>query len=133
MNDNYLNQAPTDLQTYAQRTGYVKPDSVPNSPSQRNRNDLLWYHQIQKVYSPPASTYTVTPQDDILLCQVSTTITLPVAARGREIQIIKDFAGGFVKVYPSGNDTIMGTTSMTILVDKTCMHMKAIGNKWLAI
>ena len=80
-----------------------------------------------------SATYRVTSNDDYLLCTATTTITLPKAIGGKEIEVIKLFSGGSVTILPSGTDTIQGTTAMSCTTQYTALRLKAFNTGWYLI
>lgn len=100
---------------------------------QLSRNDLQWFHQIERQTTVTASTYAVTRNDDFILVGATCTVTLPLAARGREIEVVKTFAGGYVNIVPTSTDTLVGTTLVQILVQWTALRFKAISGGWILI
>lgn len=100
---------------------------------QLSRNDLLWYNQSRKVVAVAVANFSVSPQEDVLNCTATTTITLPLAARGRELHVVKNFTGGSVTINRSGTDVIKGGSSITLTVDYTSVFLKAVNGGWLLL
>ena len=83
-----------------------------------------------------AATYTATARDDYLLCDTSSnsiTITLPEAAQGREFEVIKTAVANRLDVVPTGSDTILWTTGVSIYNRGTAIRFKATTGNWIAI
>jgi len=100
---------------------------------QPSHNDLLWQNQSKKVVYPTTN-YTVQRGDDIVVCNSAITVTLPLAARGREIIVNKNYAGGSpVTVARTASDVITGGTSTTVSSDYTSKHFKAITGGYILI
>jgi hypothetical protein len=100
---------------------------------QPSHNDLTWQNQSKKVVYPTTN-YTVARGDDIIVCTSSITVTLPLAARGREIYVNKNYVGGTVAIARTGStDTITGGTSTTIVTDYTTKHFKAINGGYILL
>lgn len=97
-----------------------------------SRNDLLWYNQIKKPVTISAANYVVSAGEDILYCTATTTVTLPLATRGRELHVIKAFTGGSITLNCSSTNTIMGASALTIIRDYASVYLKVVnGNWWL--
>ena len=60
------------------------------------------------------ATFTASGADDIIICPITCTITLPTAKNGKRYIIIKTFSGSSVIINSTGTDTINGSTSNTI-------------------
>lgn len=80
-----------------------------------------------------SSNYTLRKNDDIVKVTASCNITLPKMTAQREVQVIQYFSGGSVVVYPSGTDTIMGTTSLTMTTMYSSAHLKGLDGDWVLI
>ena len=100
---------------------------------QLTHNDLTYANQSKKVTSIAVATYIVGPRDYVLFPSVTTTITLPIASRGRELMITKPFAGGTVTIATSGTDTISGAATSALTVQWSSRTIKAIAGGWLII
>ena len=112
---------------------YIRAEPDMGNTSQRNRNDILWLEQVKKVVTPNLAAYIVTPQDDYVLCtSITTSVTLPLAARGRDLYVIKNYTGGTLTVLPMGNDTIFGAANLVITA-KESKHFKAIAGGYIVI
>lgn len=112
---------------------YVQPQADIVTTNQRNRNDALWYDQVKKMITPTTASYTVTNQDDYILCSsVTTTVILPMAARGREIYVIKNYASGTLTVLPTSPNTIFGASSLAITARES-KHFKAITGGYVVL
>lgn len=123
----------SDIEVSYLRNGADNPYHFHSHDQIPTHATLLQLEALEAQKSVSTSTYTATGEDDYLLCSATTTITLPRAINGTEIEIIKSFAGGYVKIVPSGTDLIMGTTSMTILVQYTACHLKSTSLGWLLV
>ena len=99
---------------------------------QPSRNDLTWQNQSKKVVYPTGN-YAVLRGDDIIICNSSVTVTLPLSTRGREIIVNKNFSGSSVTVLPSGSDTLVGDTSVLMYVKGTSLHFKAVTGGYVII
>ena len=87
----------------------------------------------QKAYS---GTITLTGKEDFVLVDTSTgnsTLTLPRAVNGLEIEIMKLDATNTITVLPEGTDTILLNTGATISVGGASIRFKAIGTDWRPI
>ena len=112
---------------------YIRAEPDMGNTSQRNRNDILWLEQVKKVVTPSLAAYVVTPQDDYVLCSsITTTVTLPLSARGRDLYVIKNYAGGSLTVIPVGTDTIFGASNLVITARES-KHFKAIAGGYIVI
>ena len=100
---------------------------------QLTHNDLTYANQSKKVTTIATATYIVGTRDYVLLPSVATSITLPIASRGRELTIAKPFAGGTVTIATSGTDTISGGASIALTVQWSSRMIKATTGGWLII
>ena len=80
------------------------------------------------------ATYTATAADDIIICPIACTITLPVAKNGKRFIIIKTFAASSVIINCAGTDTINGSATNTITVqwDTRTLNAMIIGG-WIIL
>lgn len=105
----------------------------PPIPLSQSDNAELQGAQTQ---NPVTSDYTVTARDDIILVDTTTgvvTITLPTAAQGREFEVVKTTIPNRIDVVPSGTDTILWTTGVSIFNRGTAIRFKATTGNWIAI
>ena len=103
-----------------------------DSGKQPSHNDLTWQNQSKKI-AYPTTNYTVLRGDDIIVCNSVITVTLPLATRGREILVNKNFATGTVTVVPTSTDTIVGSTSALLYTKGTTLHFKAVSGGYIVI
>lgn len=104
--------------------------SIDRVPTHDTLNQL---EEVAKIVDADTANYTATYDDDFIKVSVSCTITLPPAKAGKEIEIIKTFAGGSVIIVPTGTNTIQGTTSVTAYVQWTALRFKAMSDGWILI
>lgn len=82
-------------------------------------------------------TYLVTRADELLLCDTSSgiiTVQLPLAARGREFQVVKTAEPNALIVMPEAGESITGNFSGLIIYGKyTSLHLKAITGGYILI
>ena len=115
-------------------TPYVRAEPDYGSASQRNRNDALWQDQIKKVATPATATYIVTPKDDFILCSaITTSVTLPLATRGRELHVTKAYIGGALTILLSGTDLIYNNASVILYTQGSSLHFKAIAGGYIIV
>lgn len=88
---------------------------------------------IAKQVNIAGDTYIATDEDDYILVGQTATITLPVAKNGKEIEVIKTFNGSYIRILPSGTDTILDDTSVIVYVQWTALRFKAIAGGWIII
>ncbi len=80
-----------------------------------------------------------TPTRDTELLQVDTsttsiTITLPLADRGREFQIIKTSEKNALYVVTSGSNTITGSSTGLVVYNKySSLHLKSVAGGYLLL
>lgn len=78
------------------------------------------------------SEYTLQPRDELLLVDTSAgnvTITLPLAARGREFQIVKTKPQNVLAVTPTAPNAVLGTAAGVVVYNQwTSLHFKAVNN-----
>ena len=83
-----------------------------------------------------ATTYTATARDDYILCDTTSnniTVTLPAAAQGREFEVVKTATANRLDVIPTGTDTILWSTGVSIYNRGTAIRFKATTGNWIAI
>lgn len=100
-----------------------------------SRDSRLWLEQLEKETSVTfaMTPYAVVSADDILLCNTSggaITVTLPLAARGRRLTILRTTGANNVTVNPSGSDTINGDASATVSSSYAPLRLKATSGGW---
>lgn len=87
--------------------------------------ELLYQHSV-------SGTYSVTDQDDILLCATGATLTLPLAKTGREFIVVMTGTTN-VTVNFTGTDLIYGESSVLIEQQGTALHFKATTGGWILV
>lgn len=108
-------------------------DHYHSSDRAPTHDTLQRLHQLDTKRTISTSTYTVVEQDDILLCSVATTITMPASkANGREIEVV------MTGVYPisitlAGSDTVCDETSVLIEAQWTALRFKSVSGGWIFI
>jgi hypothetical protein len=79
--------------------------------------------------------YTLTKADEILLVDTSSasiTITMPLAEKGREFQIIKYAPQNALWIVPTAPDTIIGSATGVVLYNQfSSLHFKAVTGGWV--
>lgn len=79
---------------------------------------------------PVSGDYSPTQNTEILLIDTTSgdiRVTLPVANKGREFQVVKVAGSNSVIVIPSGSDTVVGSTTGVIFSGLyTSLHFKGI-------
>lgn len=100
-----------------------------------SRDSRLWMEQLEKetTVTFAMTPYSVATADDILLCNTSggaITVTLPAAARGRRLTLLRTTGANNVTVNPAGSDTINGAASATITASYTPLRLKATTGGW---
>jgi hypothetical protein len=80
------------------------------------------------------ATYSLTAADEHISIAQTCTVTLPVAANGKEYRITLISTGDTLTIVPTGTDTVVGTTSVVVTVQWTSLHFKAdTANNWVII
>jgi len=85
---------------------------------------------------PVTANVQLTGKEDFVVVNTATssvTVTMPRAANGLEIEIMKLSPAYLINVVPKGTDTILGTTGVTISVGNASIRFKAIGTDWRPI
>jgi hypothetical protein len=81
--------------------------------------------------------HTAGPRDEILLVDTSAgnvTITLPLAQKGREYQIVKTTPGFTLFIVPTTPDTLIGSTmGVSIVSAFSSLHWKSISGGYILI
>lgn len=94
--------------------------------------DRLALMSAEPVSIIDVSEYTLQPRDELLLVDTSAgnvTITLPLAARGREFQIVKTKPKNILVVAPTAPNTVFGTSTRVAVYNQwTSLHFKAVNN-----
>ena len=93
---------------------------------------LQQLQQLVRETNVTTSPYAVTDSDDILLCGIAATVTLPLAKNGREIEVIQTGTSN-VTVNLAGADTIYGSTSVLLNVQGMALRFKAITGGWVLL
>jgi hypothetical protein len=93
---------------------------------------LQQLQQLVRETDVTTTPYTVTPSDDILLCGIAATVTLPLAKNGREIEVIQTGTSN-VTVNLAGADTIYGSTSVLLNAQGMALRFKAITGGWVLL
>ena len=108
-----------------------------HEPDPATFNDRLQLSSAQPVTNiSTAGTYTVTRADELLLCDTSSgiiTIQLPVAASGREFQIVKTVEPNALIIKPETGEAITGSTGLVIYGRYTSLHLKAVVGGYILI
>lgn len=87
------------------------------------------------------SNYELGRADELVLVDTSlqnVTITLPLAARGREFCVVKMSAANEVRIVPTPPERILGVTTATVLISRySKIRLKAVvgdpDTEWIAI
>lgn len=90
---------------------------------------------------PVTGDYELTRADELVLVDTSSqsvTITLPLAARGREFCIVKMSAANEVRIVPTPPERILGITTATVLTSRySKIRLKAVAGdpdtEWIAV
>ena len=90
---------------------------------------------------PVTSDYALGRADELVLVDTSlqnVTITLPLAARGREFCVVKMSAANEVRIVPTPPERILGITTATVLTSRySKIRLKAVvgdpDTEWIAI
>lgn len=99
------------------------------------KEDLGFVDRLALMQATPITVVTTTPyaptrNDEILLVDTTAgnvTIELPIAARGREFQVIKIAGGNPVFVIPDAGEAIIGNTEgVTFSNVGSSIHLKAV-------
>jgi hypothetical protein len=81
--------------------------------------------------------YTAGARDEIIIVDttlLSITITLPLAAKGREFQIVKGTEQNALYVAPIAPDTIIGSVMGVVVYSAfTSLHFKAVTGGWILL
>lgn len=88
---------------------------------------------IAKQQVVTGNSYSATEEDDFVLVSQYCVVTLPVAKNGKEIEVVKTFPGSYIKILPTGTDTIIGDTSVIVYDQWTALRFKAITGGWIII
>lgn len=97
------------------------------------RQDFLHgLQQVTRERTITAATYSVVDTDDILLCGVSTTITMLPAIDGREIEVVMTGTDP-ITVNLTTPDLVYGESSVIIEEQGTALRFKAISGGWVFI
>lgn len=97
-----------------------------------DHNKLQQLQQITRQSSISATTYTVTKDDDILLCSSLCTVSFPRSLNGREIEVVMTGTQP-VTVAFAGTDTLYGETSALLEAQGTALRFKGISGGWILI
>lgn len=98
----------------------------------RSRDDTVVLQSVVNQQTPTVATYTVLPSDDIVLSGPATSVIFPVAAHGREIQVVQTTATNVIIVLATG-DTIFGQTTVTMTQLGMSLRFKATLGGWILI
>lgn len=85
---------------------------------------------------PVTGDITVTTQQDLILVDTSLkniTVTLPLASKGREIEVMKNAEPNMLIVKTSGTDLILGADELRAYNYGTSLRFKAIPFGWIII
>lgn len=104
--------------------------SIDRVPTHDTLNQL---EEVAHLESVSNSTYVATYDDDYINVNATSIVTMPPAKAGKEIEVIKTFAGGTVTIIPTGANTIQGTTSVVATVQWTALRFKAMSDGWIII
>lgn len=104
--------------------------SIDRIPTHDTLNAL---EEIAKQVNVAGDIYFATEDDDYILVGQQCDVTLPVAKNGKEIEVIKTFNGSYIRILPSGTDTIVGDTSVIVYVQWTALRFKAVAGGWIII
>ena len=81
--------------------------------------------------------YSLTERDDFILADTTSgniVITLPLAAEGREYEIVKVAVPNRLDVVPTGSNTVLWSTGVSIYNRGTAIRFKATDSgNWIAI
>ena len=81
--------------------------------------------------------HTLSGREELILVDTtaqSITVTLPVAAKGREYQIVKVSSKNALYIIPANPDTVCGGTSGLVVYNAyTSLHLKAITGGYILI
>ena len=84
-----------------------------------------------------SSDYSLTKADELVLVDTSAndaTITLPLADKGREFQVVKVSPLNTLYVAPTNPDTVLGsTTGIAITTLFTSLHFKSVSGGYILI
>ena len=102
--------------------------------------DLVQLGAVQPS-SPITGDYELTRSDSLVLADTSAgsiTVTMPLAARGREFQITKVTPQNALWIVPTAPDRILGSAIGVVLYNQySSLHLKAVegdaGTNWIAI
>lgn len=98
----------------------------------KTHDDLTRLQQIAKVVTKTAN-YTISADDDYVLCSGTRTLTLPLSKNtGKEIVCVL-VSVGTMTIATSGSDTIRGGASIATAVLWTAFRLKAIAGSWLVV
>lgn len=79
------------------------------------------------------ATYTVTEADDVIMCTVACTVSMPVSkGNGREFEVVMSGTGN-VLVDLAGSDAIYGEGSVLLNMQGMALRFKAISGGWIII
>jgi hypothetical protein len=79
-----------------------------------------------------SASYTATYNDDHIICSAACTVTLPPARAGKEIEVTQTFVGT-VTVLPTGTETLVGATSVTMNVQWMSLRFKSVTGGYILI
>lgn len=102
-----------------------------------DRLQLMSVGPIERV----TSNYELSRADELVLVDTSlqnVTITLPLAARGREFCVVKMSAANEVRIVPTPPERILGVTTATVLISRySKIRLKAVvgdpDTEWIAV
>lgn len=84
-----------------------------------------------------SSNYTMTKGDELLMVDTTAgdvTITLPLAANGREFQVVKKVNANALFIVPTPTNNIIGSTDGVVVYNRfTSLHIKAIPGGYILI
>ncbi len=107
-----------------------------HTPEPLNQSDGVEL-QAAATQNPITGDYTPTDRDDYLLVDTSggnIVITLPTAAGGREFEVVKTAVANRIDVVPTGSDTVLWATGVSIYNRGTAIRFKATDSgNWIAI
>lgn len=115
--------------------GYCYIHTHPREPL--NFSDRLQLMFVEPT-EPVTGDYELTRADELVLVDTSlqsVTITLPLAARGREYRITKMFPQNAIRIVPTAPDRVLGSSTGVVLYNQySSLHLKALyDGQWIAI
>lgn len=97
----------------------------------RTHDDVLRLQELLNEHSV-SGTYAITDQDDVLLCAIGGTLTLPRAKNGREFEVVMTGTTN-VTVNLTSPDLIYSNSSVLMTLQGMALRFKAVSGGWILV